>query len=232
MKKADYSAASRFFWDRLLLLCKTTGLARVMVGIMLFLVPPKVVLSGDLWLPAFFTDHMVLQQQMEAPIWGKANPGSPITLTASWGSTVQTKADATGKWKVKIKTPKAGGPYSMTVATPQEEKILQDILIGEVWICSGQSNMEMPLGGWPPRDTIEGATREIAQANNPYLRTFTVTRAYSIIPVDSCIGQWVSLNPQTAAQYSATAYFFGKKLYETLKVPVGLIHTSWGGTPA
>lgn len=207
---------NRFFVSGMLLLFGTSGWVN----------------AGGLWLPAFFSDHMVLQQQMEVPIWGKANPGTTITLVTGWGSSVNTVADASGKWKVKVKTPSAGGPYAITISTPDEEKKLQDVLIGEVWICSGQSNMEMPLAGWPPRDTVMGAAQEIASANNPYLRTFTVTRAYSLIPVDSCTGQWMSLNPQTAGQYSATAYFFGKKLYETLKVPVGLIHTSWGGTPA
>lgn len=232
MKKAGYFASCRCYRRILTPLWKTSGTKQVLMGIMLLFAFPVVMQAEGLWLPAFFADHMVLQQQMEVPIWGKATPGTTVTVAASWGNTATTVANHEGKWKVKIKTPTAGGPYSLTVSTPNAIKTLQDVLIGEVWICSGQSNMEMPLGGWPPRDTIMGATQEIAQANNPFLRTFTVTRAYSIIPVDSCIGQWMSLNSQTAGQFSATAYFFGKKLYETLKVPIGLIHTSWGGTPA
>ncbi|MCX7985780.1 MAG: 9-O-acetylesterase [Bacteroidales bacterium] len=199
------------------------------ISLMLF---QPIIVAGDLWLPSFFADQMVLQQQMEVPLWGKATPGTEVTVSTNWGINAKTFADNSGKWKIKIKTPSAGGPYAVTIRTSDAERTLTDVLIGEVWICSGQSNMEMPLAGWPPRDTIMGSAKEIANANNPYLRTFTVTRAYSIVPVDSCMGQWMSLNKQTAGQFSATAYFFGKKLYETLKVPIGLIHTSWGGTPA
>ncbi len=187
--------------------------------------------AGNLWLPSFFSSHMVLQQQKDVFIWGKADIGEEVQLNTTWGVSAQAKADETGRWKAKVKTPSAGGPYSIKIKAGESEITLEDVLIGEVWLCSGQSNMEMPLGGWPPRDTIIGASNEIAQANNPYLRTFTVNRSYSIIPVDSCIGTWISLNKSTASQFSATAYFFGKKLYETLKVPIGLIHTSWGGTP-
>ncbi len=191
-----------------------------------------VVQAKNLWLPVLFSNNMVLQQKSNVPIWGKALPESEVIIVTTWNSTAKCKADAQGKWKTYISTPAAGGPYAITISTRSERIEIFNVLIGEVWLCSGQSNMEMPLAGWPPSDTILGATAEINHANNNQLRTFTVKRAYSPVTVDSCIGEWVECNPQTAGMFSATAYFFGKKLYETLNVPIGLIHTSWGGTPA
>jgi sialate O-acetylesterase len=193
---------------------------------------PGIISANSLWLPSIFSDNMVLQQQTEVPFWGKSSPSAKIMISTSWGVKATATADEKGKWKVEVKTPKAGGPYAITITGDGITKQISNILIGEVWICSGQSNMEMPLAGWPPRDTILGSYKEISTANNPNLRTFTVKKAYSIAPIDTCNGDWVAFNPQTAGSYSATAYFFGKKLYETLKVPIGLIHTSWGGTPA
>jgi sialate O-acetylesterase len=104
-------------------------------------------------------------------------------------------------------------------------------MIGEVWLCSGQSNMEMPLAGWPPRDTIQNSSIEIKNADYPQIRLFTVTRAYAAEPQFDCLGKWSECNPQTIEQFSATAFFFGKKLHKELNVPIGLIHSSWGGTP-
>ena len=110
--------------------------------------------------------------------------------------------------------------------------IYKNVLIGEVWICSGQSNMEMPLMGWPPYGLISNSDEEIKNANNSKIRLFTVARGVSDEKEFNCVGSWNELNPQSAASFSATAYFFGRKLYEDLKIPIGLIHTSWGGTPA
>lgn len=188
--------------------------------------------KNTLELPAIFSDHMVLQQKSKAPFWGKANPNLKITIAASWGASARTMVQSDSLWQLKLKTPKAGGPYEITLQIGDSIIVYKNVLIGEVWLCSGQSNMEMPLAGWPPRDLIDGSEQAIQTAGNKNLRLFTVTRAYSHQPQFNCVGQWQESTPQTAASFSATAFYFGRKLQEELKVPIGLIHTSWGGTPA
>lgn len=187
---------------------------------------------SKLKLPAIFSDNMVLQQKNEAAVWGSAEVNQKVTVTASWGKSVSVNANSDGTWSTKIKTPKAGGPFEVIVSSGNEKIIFKNVLIGEVWLCSGQSNMEMPLAGWPPADTIHGATKEIPAANYPNLRLFTVKRAVSSAPEKDCIGNWSVCTPEMASTFSATAFFFGKKLMEELKIPIGLIHSSWGGTPA
>ncbi len=182
-------------------------------------------------MPSIFSDNMVLQQKSFVPIWGKSKPNSIIKIETGWGKNGIVKANPDGNWLIKIKTPKAGGPYEMKIITDDSTVVYKNILIGEVWLCSGQSNMEMPLAGWPPRDTIYGAREEIQNSYNSNIRFFTVTRAISTQPEFNCEGKWVESNPETASKFSATAYFFGKKLYNELNVPIGLIHSSWGGTP-
>lgn len=187
--------------------------------------------NNQIFMPSIFSDNMVLQQKSDVPIWGKARPNTKVKIKTTWKKSAETIADKEGNWIVKIKTPKAGGPYEMKIQVGDSNIVYKNILIGEVWLCSGQSNMEMPLQGWPPRDTIWGASKEIPNATNPNIRFFTVSRAVSDKPENNCNGTWVESNPETASLFSATAYFFGKKLYEELKVPIGLIHSSWGGTP-
>ena len=181
---------------------------------------------------AIFSDNMVLQQNSEANFWGKAEANLKINITGSWGSTVNTAVKVDGSFNAKLKTPSAGGPYQVYLQIGDTTIIYKNVMIGEVWICSGQSNMEMPLMGWPPNDLIKGSDEEIKNADNSNIRLFTVARAVSNEEEFNCMGSWDELNPQSAASFSATAFFFGKKLYEELKVPIGLIHTSWGGTPA
>ncbi len=195
-----------------------------------------VVLSGNVWaqalkLPSIFSDNMVLQQKTKVQVWGWASAGEEITVKPQWNKGNTVKADASGKWRLTLETPEAGGPYSMIVKGNTREITINNLLIGEVWLCSGQSNMEMPLKGWPPRDTVLGASQEIKKALNPSIRMYTVARAMSVLPLEDCKGSWVETTPEKVKEFSATAYFFGKKIYETLNVPVGLIHTSWGGTP-
>ncbi len=187
---------------------------------------------SGLRLPSILSDNMLLQQKTDAAIWGKANPGQKITLTPSWGQEVAVNSGRDGRWSVKIATPEAGGPYTIVVHAVDSTITIGNILVGEVWVCSGQSNMEMPIQGWPPRDTIMHSVKTIANAALPNIRLFTVTRKVSADPMDDCTGKWEVCNPETVRPFSATGFFFGKKLYEKLNVPVGLIETAWGGTPS
>lgn len=183
-------------------------------------------------MPKIFTNNMVLQQQSAAPIWGKATPNKTVTIKTSWNNqTYTTKSDAKGAWKTSVQTPEAGGPYSISISDGKEVK-LNNILIGEVWVCSGQSNMEMPVAGWGKVNNYE---QEIAQANYPNIRLFHVDRTTSIVPLDEfekTRGEWVECSPATIAEFSSVAYFFGRDLNKNLNVPIGLISTSWGGTIA
>jgi sialate O-acetylesterase len=175
---------------------------------------------------------MLLQQKTTAKIWGKANPGSKISVSASWKSDGQAIADKAGKWSVNITTPEAGGPYTLSVSAGDTAITIKNVLIGEVWFCSGQSNMEMPVAGWPPVDTIMHSAVTIASASIPEIRLFNVEKKISGDPLDDCTGRWVESTPSTVLPFSATAYFFGKKLHNELNVPVGLIESAWGGTPS
>ncbi len=189
--------------------------------------------NGQIRLPSLIGSHMVLQQKSDAPIWGWAKPGEKIAVTSSWDQlTHEAMAGADGKWMVKVKTPAAGGPYVIEISG-KKKVILDDILIGEVWLCSGQSNMEMPLRGWPEwGGPIDHSDAEIKAADYPMIRLFTVERSAVFQPQDDCKGSWSACSPETAKDFSATGYFFGRELYSSLNIPVGLIHSSWGGTPA
>jgi sialate O-acetylesterase len=179
-----------------------------------------------------FSDHMVLQQQQEVDFWGEYTPGQELTLSGSWGTEISTKADTSGIWNIKLTTPEAGGPYSIKIATRDSTIAIKDVLVGEVWLASGQSNMEMPLKGWPPNDPILNSYQEISQANYPDIRMLTVAKNLSGSPLNFIEGQWTSASPETVGDFSATAYFFARKLQKELKVPIGIIHSSWGGTVA
>jgi sialate O-acetylesterase len=176
-------------------------------------------------------DNMVLQQKTAVPLWGYGVPGTPVTIEATWGASGKSVVQPDGKWSLTLRTPKAGGPYTMTIRHGDSSRTIANVLLGEVWLCSGQSNMEMPLIGWPPRDTIQNSGAEISSAAYPDIRLCTVRRAFSAIPESTCNAAWLECSPANVPQFSATAFFFGKKLHEALGVPIGLIHASWGGTP-
>ncbi len=182
-------------------------------------------------LPAFFSDGMVMQQQATANLWGTATPRKTVTLTTGWdGKTYRATADTQGKWNMSVTTPSAGGPYSLTFSDG-ELTVLNNILIGELWICSGQSNMEMPMKGYK-NQPIEGADMDILRSTNPSLRLFTVKRHSTLLPQYDVTGTWNEAMPTTVREFSATAYYFGRLLNELLDVPVGLIVTAWGGSAA
>lgn len=188
--------------------------------------------QAKITLPSLVGDGMVLQQKSLVTLWGSTT-GSYVKVTPSWDSTsYKTKPDPEGNWQVQFSTPEAGGPYSILIVDDKDGTFLQDILIGEVWICSGQSNMEMPLGGWD-HQRVEGALETIRDARyTPLLRTFTVERNNADTPQEDCRGQWKTSTPEALRSFSATAWHFGKTLSAFMpEVPVGLIATDWGGTP-
>ena len=183
----------------------------------------------DITLPKMFSDGMVLQQNADAPIWGDAAPGEKITVTGSWGQSVSATADDKGIWRTSIPTPKFGGPYSIEIKGGSTVTI-NDVMIGEVWIASGQSNMEMPMEGWAGAP-VENGPEDIAASANPNIRVFMVERAVSFSPEYDLKGSWKQAAPANTPKFGATCYYFAKKLNSELGVPVGIINTSWGGTP-
>ena len=182
-------------------------------------------------MPAIFSDYMVLQQKSNVSFWGKAKPGEIVFINATWGMSAKTEVNKDGLWKTKIKTVKAGGPYEVKIKIGDSTIVYKNVMLGEVWLCSGQSNMEMPLEGWPPQSVVQNSAEEIKKANYPDIRFFNVTRAVSNKPEFNCAGRWTECDSQTAANFSAAGYFFGRELYKNIKVPIGLISSPWGGTP-
>jgi sialate O-acetylesterase len=189
-------------------------------------------LRAEVKLPSLLSDGLVLQQGMKVNIWGTADPGESVTVTLG-DQRVSTEADGGGQWKVKLGPLNAGGPFTMTIAG-KNTIALHDVLVGEVWVCSGQSNMEMPVGmnaeGWS--GDVTNYQDEIAHGDHPRLHLFTVQKAVAGKPQRDVKGYWVVARPQTVAGFSAVGYFFGRELVKVLNVPVGMIHSSWGGTPA
>lgn len=181
-------------------------------------------------LAPLFQDNMVLQQQSKVAVWGKGDPGSTILINTSWGGRSDVSVQSDGRWMTKIATPKAGGPFQMTFRHGENISVIRNIMIGEVWLCSGQSNMEMPLQGWPPSDTIQNSAAAIDEALYPTIRIFSVMRSYEPAPSEMCVGSWTECSPLDARDFSATAFYFGKMLSKELKVPIGLINSSYGGT--
>jgi sialate O-acetylesterase len=189
--------------------------------------------KNELRVNRLFSDHMVLQQQQKVNFWGQCAPGQKLTISASWGAKASTSANNGGHWSVKLSTPKAGGPFVITIGCAGKTIVLHDVLVGEVWLASGQSNMDLPVKGWLPNDTVRNSKQAIAQANYPEIRFLKVPFNTATTPMDSLDGgKWLPASPQTVGDFSATAYFYALKLYQELKVPIGIIQSSIGGTPA
>ena len=189
--------------------------------------------AADVALHPLFTDHMVLQRDMKVPVWGTASTGEKIRVSLATSETAMkacrlaaTKADADGNWMVKLKRLKAGGPYFLTVSGESNRVTVSDVLVGEVWIGSGQSNMQMAVS------SSNNAAEEIAGASFPSMRLFYVPRMVADTPRKTVDAVWQECTPETVPGFSAALYFFGRHLHNELNVPLGLIHTSWGGTPA
>ena len=185
---------------------------------------------AEVALAPLFTDHAVLQRDKPAPVWGRAAPGEKVTVTFR-DQTVAATADKDGRWIVYLAPLQAGAPAELVVAGQNTIK-REDILVGEVWVCSGQSNMEFRVWG-PPGDTcgVDNEEEEVAAANNPAIREFKVGRATAAQPAESAQGEWVPCSPATVKDFGAVGYFFARDLFQRLDVPIGIIHSSWGGTP-
>jgi sialate O-acetylesterase len=184
-------------------------------------------IRAEVRLPSVLSGNMVLQQQSRASLWGWCEPGEKIMVTVGWDGQVDSvKGDRDGRWKLQVTTPSAGGPYNITIKGGNTI-VLENILIGEVWVCSGQSNMEM-CETWGMPDV----RAELPSCYNPNIRMFHVPRTTAEAPQDNCSGKWTICDSNSLKQFSAAAYFFAKRLNKDLNVPIGLIEAAWGGTCA
>lgn len=188
-------------------------------------------------IPACFSSNMVLQRNQQDPIWGTANPGSSVSIDFA-GKKYETKADDNGKWMVKLDVGEAGGPFVMKISSEQKILEFNNIMIGEVWLCSGQSNMEMPLEGWPNGDgtyriRTKNYEQEIADAKYPNIRLLQLETRSADNPVSDvkAVGDtWRECSPKTIRTFSSTAYFFAREVYKKTGIPIGLIESSVGGS--
>jgi sialate O-acetylesterase len=200
-----------------------------MIALSLLFVLP----GGELALPAQFSDHMVLQRETQAPLWGTAAPNASVELVASWPDArpVKATADAEGRWRALLATPPAGGPHEVRITSGGTTRVLADVLVGEVWLASGQSNMEWTLG---PRvgNGVEGWQEAVRDSADPALRFFEAKNTVAHVPHADVFGEWRGAGPETAGGFSAVAYFFARELRRELGVPVGVLSAEWGGTPA
>jgi sialate O-acetylesterase len=170
---------------------------------------------------------MVLQQNSEIRLWGWAEPLEKVEIRTSWnGEVISTVTDSHANWSIQVMTPEAGGPYEIKISG-YNQILLKNVMIGEVWVCSGQSNMQWPLSGG-----VNRGEEEIPSANLPDIRLFQVVRKSSEAEQIDLQGKWQVCRPETAKDFSAVGYFFAKQLQQNLKIPVGIINSSWGGTPA
>ena len=189
-----------------------------------------VCLAAELSLPTVFSDHMVLQRDQAAPVWGKADPQAVVTVEFA-GQTKTATADADGKWRTDLAPmPASAESREMTVTSSvgNQKLTFSDVLVGEVWLCSGQSNMQMPLKGF--KIPTDHAGQDIAAANLPLIRLYQTPTIAAGAPKDRITASWATCTPETAAGFSATAFYFGRKLQNDLKVPIGLLQSAWGGT--
>ena len=186
---------------------------------------------AEVRLPGIIGDHMVLQQKSDARLWGWTEAGKTVAVKCSWNNkTVSARSDSKGAWEVRVKTPAAGGPYEITI-DDGKRITLKDVLIGEVWLCSGQSNMEMPLKGFEYGQYVEGAQDYIANANPERpIRMAQLKLDYSPTPKEDCEVRWVTNSAEFLPDISACAVFFGDYMQSALNIPIGLIITDWGAS--
>lgn len=196
------------------------------IWLSLLLVSSVIPAFADVRLPAIIGSHMVLQQSTQATLWGWCEPGEKIIVRPSWDTTTYSATGTSGaSWMVTVQTPKAGGAYNIAIKGNNAIN-LEDVLIGEVWLCSGQSNMEMNVNWGLPYQ------KEVSEATNNQIRFFHIPRTTAKYPQDDVKAKWMVCTPDEMKKFSAVGYFFGKGITDKLKIPVGLINASWGGTPA
>ncbi|MFT7487557.1 MAG: sialate O-acetylesterase, partial [Candidatus Paceibacteria bacterium] len=182
--------------------------------------------SADVRLPALVSDQMVLQRNDMVNIWGFASPGEAVSVVASWsGKVSEAVADEQGNWSVRVATGDEQGPQQLTIQG-KNTLTVSDILLGEVWVCGGQSNMEWPLG------RLTNYSELIAGANHPDIRLFTVKKKIAYTPEVDCVGTWQACTPEVVKDFSAVGFLYGRELSRELGVPIGLISCNWGGTVA
>lgn len=179
-------------------------------------------------LPSFFSDNMILQQKDSVTIWGTDAANTTITVSGSWGASASTIANAQGQWKLKLLTVQAGGPHTLNIKG-STELVFHHVLLGEVWFCSGQSNMEMPMKGFAGQPII-GSNEAILQSRNDQIRFFHTPKVPSISPVTDVKSTWKKAEPANTSEFSASAYFFAKKMHTVLGVPIGIIQSAWGAS--
>jgi len=200
---------------------------------MFFALMSSAIMQAQIKLPAIFSDNMVVQQNSKVNIWGKAQPNEKITIIPSWGKKIKAQAATDGVWRAVIQTGTAATNQKITLKG-KNKIIIHNILVGEVWLCSGQSNMEFPIHkttGW--RTGILNEKEEMQDADYPQIRLFHVTHQLAPnAPVDSCQGNWVVCNAKNLEDFSAVGFVFGRRLFKELNQPIGLIQSTWGGTPA
>jgi sialate O-acetylesterase len=187
--------------------------------------------TAEVHLPKVISDHAVLQRDRPIHIWGWASPGAHLSARFD-RQVVEAEADAMGKWSLYLQPERAGGPFTLSISGDGAEATVTDLLVGDVWFASGQSNMEMPLAGFPPNAVVKDAEREIANADNPRLRLLLVEHKSSDTPQSDTPSTWTTCTPETVRRFSAVAYFFGREIASKENVPIGLIDSTWGGTPA
>lgn len=191
--------------------------------------PVAKAVGSQLNLAGMFADHMVFQRECDAAIWGTAKPGATVEISPSWTDvTFQVTTRESGEWRTTIKTPAAGGPFKVDVKSGLETKQLSDVLVGEVWICSGQSNMQWKLRGFG----VDHFKEDVQEATLPEIRFCDVPQVIALEGQDQVDARWTVCSPKTALNFSAVAYFFGSRLHRELDVPIGLISTNWGGSSA
>lgn len=200
------------------------------ISILTFCLCISLFASAQLKLASLFTDNMVLQQKSQVPVWGWTAAGKNVRVSTSWDQkNYSAKADGSGKWIVKVATPSAGGPYELTINDGKPIK-LKNILIGEVWICGGQSNMEVPMKGYKGQPVL-GSNDAILKSRNNKIRVYTVPRSsVTELQQNSKPSSWKEADPESISNFSATGYYFGRLLNEMLDVPIGLINVSYSGS--
>ena len=185
--------------------------------------------KSEIKIASVIGDNMVLQRNSDVKIWGKASGGQKLTITSGWNNTkVLVTTDENGNWTAKLKTTEAGGPYTITIISGKEIIKIKNILLGEVWLCSGQSNMEMQMALYADQP-VNGANDELLNATHDDIRLFTVAKNSQSTTQDTCSGKWQVATAENVAVFSAVGYFYAKQLQQRLKVPVGMICSSWGG---